>query len=424
MATVLAKLRLVPRLLWGLLAVQLLFTVLLLTSLGAIFHVSHGEVKRATETQQRIVIDAKTGAILSPLTAEKVAASPEYDVAPDEGEAENTPPTPSTETSKKADDTVASTEETSSPAEATPAVPGVLDTGKEPDVRPVPRGRDSLIPAPAPEVSDTTPQGILPRTLKDLSPSLLYARRYTWDKEHPQPAIAVLAVGLGMNARSMEAALALPPEVAISFSPYGTHSAQWIEWARNAGHEAWMELPSQTRDFPRTDPGPYGIFKGLSPTQILDHMHGAMFTFPGFVGMTLPLDQAVLTESGIAVTMLEELSKRGLLLAVPSSTVDVTRLAHVAPHRKEILVADTIIDSTPSEAFIRARLSRLEDEVKRKNRMFVIVGNTPLSLRLVAEWARTLKDKNILLVPPTAFIDRPEPPPPAEEEEPKKSSGH
>lgn len=425
MASVLTKLRLVPRTLWALLAVQLLFVLLLLTSIGGLFHLGSDEVKRATGVQQRIVIDAKTGMILSPLAAEAATDAsfiPEYDVAPDDG-GESTPPK-----DKATPPAPAPTEDASpTPQEDAPPAPkalaaGALDTGKAPAVAPIPRNHGSLIPAPAPEVSDITPKGALPKVTKDISPSMIYAPRYVWDTKNPKPAIAVLVVGLGMNARSMEAALTLPSEVAFSFSPYGENAAEWVEWARNAGHEAWMDLPSQTRDFPRTDPGPYGIFKGLPPSQILEHMHEAMFRFPGFVGMTLPLDQSVLAESGVAVTMLEELGKRGLLLAVPSSNVDIARLAHVAPHRKEILLADTIIDSTPSEAFIRARLAKLEDEVKRKNRMFVVVGNTPLSLTLVAEWARTLKGKDILLVPPTAFIDRPEPPP--AEEEPKKSSGH
>lgn len=413
MASVLAKLRLIPRALWAMLVIQVLLVLLLVSSIGSLFSVGTQEALRANNTQQRVVIDARTGKVLSPQAVvpdDAAATPPSYDIASSEEEEAEKPAPEPVQNEKPATPKAAQTDDA--------AVKGGLDLSKEPAVSPIPRGQGSLIPAPAPEVSDRTDKGVLPKTTKDATPSILYAHRYVWPAEaERKPSIAILVSGLGLNGRSMEAALSLPDMVALSFSPYLDHP-EWVEWARNAGHEAWMELPAQTSDFPRMDPGPYGVFKGLTPAVTEAHMRDAMMRFSGFVGMTLPLDQAVLTESSVAVTLLEELSKRGLLLAVPSSHVDLSRMAHVAPHRKEILMADAIIDSTPSEAFIRARLARLEDEVKQKGRIFAVVGSTPLSLSIVREWAAGLDGKGIALVPPSALIDRPAPPPPKETEKP------
>lgn len=421
-----ATLRRIPRALWAFLAIQLVLVVLLVMGVGSLFSVGSKESLRAANTQQRVVIDAATGKVLSPLAAEtpEDAALPAYDVAP----SEPTPPPVAPEVPAATPETPAAPEvpEPSPAAETAPASTAErrLDTGKEPAIAAIARGKESLIPAPAPEVSETSAKGVLPKSTKDASPSTLYARTYRWPAEESPPALAVLVVGLGMNARSMEAALALPPDVAFSFTPYGKNVAQWVEWARNAGHEAWMDLPAQTQDFPRTDPGPYGIFKGLDATQVEAKMHEAMRRFPGFVGMTLPIGQGTLTESSIAVPMLEELGKRGLLLAVPTSDVRLSQIAHAAPHERAIFMADTVIDSTPSEAFILARLSKLENELKTNGHAFAVISDTPLSLRVLGEWLKGLKAKNIVLVPPTAIPYAPDgegvrPPTPEEAAKPE-----
>ena len=420
-------LRRIPRALWVFVVLQLVLVALLVMGIGRLFSVGDEESARAVSAQQRIVIDAKTGKILSPLAVKEPSDAdlvPAYDVAP------NTTPDPAptdapVDTPDAPVDTPSPTPD--APADPTPATEGTssLDMGKPPVITAIARSHGSLVPAPAPEVSDMTDSGILPKTNKDVTPATIYAHRHVWAQEDAPPAIAILVSGLGMNARSMKAALALPPEVSFVFSPYGENSPQWVEYARNAGHEVWMELPAETTDFPRTDPGPYGIFKGLEAAEIVTHMHQAMKRFPGYVGMALPIDQSALSEAAIAVPALEELSKRGLLLAVPSSAEALSQLAHVAPHKKEVLLADAVIDSTPSEAFIRARLSKLEEQAKTKGRAFAAVSDTPLSLQVVAEWAAGLKEKNIILVPVSAMArtakDDAPPEPPKDK---KKESAH
>ncbi|MBA4274162.1 MAG: hypothetical protein C0436_00770 [Alphaproteobacteria bacterium] len=434
MGSLRAKLRLIPRALWGFVLAQLLLVILLVSSVGSMLSVSDKEISRAINTQQRVVIDARTGKVLSPLAPKEAVNAelvPAYDVAPSEDEdaSEETKDTPAdTPPADTAPDTAptndAPSEETLPPV--TSGSSQALDIAPAPAVTPVPRQNTSLVPGPAPEVSDITDNGVLPKTDgKDITPARIYARRFVWAEEDQKPAVAVLVMGLGMNPRSMQAALALPPEVGFSITPYGDNSALWVEWARNDGHEVWLEMPSQTTGFPRTDPGPYGIFKGIEAPDIVSHMHKAMVRFSGYVGFALPLEQAILPEASVAVTLLEELSKRGLLLAVATSAVDAKQIPHIAPHRDEIIFADSVLDSTPSEAFIRARLAKIEANSKTMPRQFIAVSDTPLSLQILGEWAGTLKTKNIVLVPPSALTrtaaDDAPPPPPKEE---KKEGGH
>lgn len=405
------QLRLIPRALWALLAFQVAMVALLILSTAAFFSVGDSEIKRAIDTQQRVVMDAKTGVILSPLAPAKKPKDPlvpAYDVAPPPKKTTEKKPEPNIEEAPSAPENTPPQEKTAPPP-ADAAISSGLDMSPAPEISPVARSNRSLIPAPAPEVSDITEKGILPKIGgKNLTPAKLYAKRYVWPKEDAPAAISILISGLGVNPRSMQAALTLPDDVSFAFTPYGENVVTWVEYARNAGHEVWLDMPTQTEDFPRTDPGPYGIFKGLEATEVTAHLQQAMMQYSGYVGLALPLNQAVLPEAAVAVTMLEETSKRGLRIAVPASSTALSQLAHLKPHMRDILLADSIIDSTPSEAFIRARLAKLEEQALENGHVFAVASDTPLTLRLIAEWSKTLKAKKIVLVPVSALYSAPE----------------
>jgi hypothetical protein len=107
-----------------------------------------------------------------------------------------------------------------------------------------------------PRLSETTPEGILPRTAPGgLRPLAHYAR--PTGPGCRQACIAVVVTGLGLLDRLGERALALPAGVALSFSPYADAAGRQAR-ARAAGHEVLLGLPLQparTRD----DAGPLAV---------------------------------------------------------------------------------------------------------------------------------------------------------------------
>lgn len=414
----LAVLAHVPRTLLLLGVVQLLLLVWLLMGISAWFSVGEKELQRALEAQQQVVIDAKTGKLLSP------EAEAEFSDAPSKkpSDATSEVKTPSNSALAPAYDVAPSVDNAVAPDATTPAAPeqteqapsanataatgDTLDTAPAPALAPVPRSNNSLVPAPAPEVSDITPNGVLPKKGgKHAIPYQLYAKRYVWAKEDVPPSVSILVVGLGLNPRSMQAALDLPAEVSLAIGPYG--DPRWVEYARNQGHEVWLDLPAQTNDFPRHDPGVFGIHAALNPEQVTKTLRRAMMQINGYVGFVLPIGQTVMPEAKLAAPLLEEATTRGLRVVVPTSDQVLSQFAYVTPHRANILEPIAIIDSTSSEAFIRARLAKLEEHAQENGHVFAVVGSTPLSLKMVSEWTKGLKKKNIALVPVTALYSAP-----------------
>ncbi len=467
-----AKLRRIPRALWVLVPLQLALIAALVLSIAAGFHLHSKEAIRAANIQQRVVIDAMTGKVISPVAPVKDTSllpdSP-YDVAPKDAVASpvdtdmpKTEPAPveestpnntpaSTETTEPEanvpnTDTTHTTESETAPSESkeplhekvseantapatidqkkntdssTASVVGnklispndaaALDTTAEPLIAPQPRTNKSLVAAPALEVSDRTDKGILPKINgADVTPSKIYSRPYIWPKEEPKPSISIVVVGLGMNARSIQEAFNLPSAVALSFSPYGARSAEWLNSARNKGHETWMDLPAEESTFPYNDPGAYGVVKGLDTTAVVAHMHEAMLKFSGYAGMTLPLKQVILNESSVAVPMLDELQKRGLFMIVPSTKTELDSMPHLVPYLSDMLLADAVIDASMSKDVMESRLSSIEEDAREKTKeegvIFIVVDDTPNVIRAVSAWTKTLKKKKIVLVPPSAVI--------------------
>lgn len=184
MGSLRARLRLIPRALWGVVLVQLLLVILLVSSVGSMLSVGNKEISRAINTQQRVVIDARTGKVLSPLASKEAVNAelvPAYDVAPSEEEdagkdpekaPADTPPAPPADTAPDGSTTTSDTAEKETPAPVVSGSSQALDVASAPAVTPVPRQNTSLIPGPAPEVSDITEHGVLPKN--------------RWQRHHPR----------------------------------------------------------------------------------------------------------------------------------------------------------------------------------------------------------------------------------------------
>lgn len=406
MANMRAVAKRIPRAAWVLVVVQCVLLALLLFSLQQWMGLSSRETKRANSSQQRIIIDPVTGAIAGLDVVDPDA--PAFEVV----EEEETPEPPAPEPTKPPEATPPEAE-TPAPTSPEPVIPETLESG-DLQLTPTPvriaavgRSEASLEAAPAAEVHDAETD--LPkRGPGGASPALVYARPFRWEREKANPpTIAILVTGLGLEARAADAALKLPPGVTLSFSPYGKDSREWAAYARNLGHEVWLDLPAQTKGFPTADPGPMGIFKGLSPESTVARLREAMKLFPGYVGMVLPPEQTLLPEPGVIMPVIEELRMRGLLMVTPTSSLSLESLPHLAEAKGDLLLADILADRTGSAAFIGAQLRKAEERAQSGATPLVVLQAHPLSLRLLSEWAASLKDRHIVLVPVSALTSKP-----------------
>ncbi|PKQ03733.1 MAG: hypothetical protein CVT72_14150, partial [Alphaproteobacteria bacterium HGW-Alphaproteobacteria-11] len=172
----------------------------------------------------------------------------------------------------------------------------------------------ALPPVPDPALVEKTPQGLLPQIAADgRTPREVYAR--------PVPPgtpvmrrIALVVSGMGISESATAHAIeTLPPEVTLSFAPYGPGLQDWIAKARAAGHEVLLELPMEPFGYPQNDPGPYTLLTSLSAEENLSRLEWLMGRFTGYAGVMNYQGARFTTSASTVETVMAALQKRGLL---------------------------------------------------------------------------------------------------------------
>ena len=415
-----------PRALVWLLPLCLLCGVGVIASIVRMYHLPREETWRANMAVQRVVIDSKTGEV----AGLKAAAVSSFDVG---GEAPPAPPESApTETPVPQEATPSAPEPAPPTAETplgnpdTPALSGsealiLRETPQVVEIPAIQRSNVSLVKAPAPEAAEKKEGLILPRKPeKGLAPSRLYARSFAREGV-TLPLLSILVTDVGFNPESVQAILNLPPEISVAISPYAPNSNAIIETLRNAGHEAWIMLPSMTDAYPQDDPGPLGILASQKPEGAVARLHGVLAAGVGTVGIVLPPNEALTPNDTPWHAALNEVLGRGLYVLSTRNNRSLDQIAPDQTQHASLRRADVVLDSEPSTAFIRSKLSSLSGELAAKGDAIVVTSARPQTLEILKGW---LTAQQVFTLAPVSAIYRGVEAPPPPPEEKKKSGGH
>ena len=245
-------------------ALTVLLTIGVVSTLFDLRHVSNAEVLRANESGQRAVVDPATGNVT--LGGAKKEADAAFDVggAPDKKPEEAAP-------------AEGATAEPVAPEMPTQVVAGndasqqnLTPLRTEPlatDIEDPPSSHDSLVVAPAPEISERVDDRVLPKQGTDgAKAASMYARPFKHGPD--QQYLAIVIMDAGLSEQSLPLLLALPKDVTFAFSPYAHAVGSRIAIMRKAGFEVWGMLPTVGEHYPQDDPGPLGLVPSLPKEEV------------------------------------------------------------------------------------------------------------------------------------------------------------
>jgi polysaccharide deacetylase 2 family uncharacterized protein YibQ len=267
-----------------------------------------------------------------------------------------------------------------------------------------------LTPAPDKRLVDKSKYGLLPRIGADgARPSDVYARpALTSGKlSAGAPRVALLVGGLGLSeAGTAEAIAKLPAAVSLGFAPYGADIERDVAQAREAGHEALLQLPMEPFDYPANNPGPHTLLNAHSTTENLDNLHWLMSRFTGYVGVANFLGAKFTADAAALSPVLSEIATRGLLY-VDDGSSPRSLAAEMAPGLNlRVGVADIVIDADPSAQAIEAALIKLEALARANGFAIGVATALPVSIEHVGRWAQSLEARGIALAPLSAAPPR------------------
>lgn len=254
-----------------------------------------------------------------------------------------------------------------------------------------------------PALVEATPQGPLPRIADDgRTPMAAYAATAA---NGAGPRIAIVLSGLGMSAKQTVAALdGLPPQVTLAFGPYTDDVQRWVNEARARGHEVLLEVPMEPFDVPDSNPGSHTLMASISEQSNTERLSWSLSRFTGYVGITNLLGGRFLADADALAPVMSYVAQRGLLFfdggrESHSVASDIARQAGAAYVQSALA-----IDAIQSAMEIDARLAELETQSRAEGSS---AGNGfvyPLTISRVTNWARGLRARGFVLVPPSAIV--------------------
>ncbi len=295
-----------------------------------------------------------------------------------------------------------------------------VDQAQQPDTGPEPLDRQldeiaaansnvsgPLVTAPIVGLAERTVHGLLPQIGADgKTPAQQYARPLTAAQADPDVAkIAIMVSGMGLSATGTSVAInRLPSEITLAFAPYSTGLQEWVNKARQNGHEVMLQVPMEPYDYPDNDPGPHTLLSSLPPQDNVRRLEWLMGRFTGYFGVTNYMG-AKLTSGGDALRpVLRQLNRRGLVYMEDGSSARSTSSKIARQIGLKAATADLVIDSTPNAAGIRAALSQLETIALERGIAVGVASALPITVGQLIDWAKRLKTKGIVLVPVSATI--------------------
>jgi len=270
-------------------------------------------------------------------------------------------------------------------------------------VLPSPPGEAKGAPSVELRMLEKTRHGAIPRIAADgTRPATLFAQPLKVAAKSDAPRIAIIVTGLGISANATGDALSkLPGAVTLAFAPYANDVDKLVARAR-AEHEVLLQTPMEPFDYPDNDPGPQTLLTSLSPEQNIDRLQWLMARFQGYVGLTNLMGARFTASEAALGPILREAGKRGLIFIDDGSSPRslAGQMAGVAnvPFAK----ADVLIDSVPTAVDVERALGRLEMIARDRGTAIGISTASPAVIGRIADWAKRVETRGIVLVPITA----------------------
>jgi polysaccharide deacetylase 2 family uncharacterized protein YibQ len=232
-----------------------------------------------------------------------------------------------------------------------------------------------------------------------------YARPFNGPEDKPR--IAILVTDIGLNSKSSTLAIEnLPGQINLAFSPYGRNLQNWMDKARNKGHEGFLMLPTEPLNYPDSDPGPHTLIADLSERENMSRLDWILSRVGGYVGVVNHMGSKFTASEEALTPTMNDLKDRGLMFVDARSTrfSMAARLARRASMPRAI--NDRYIDNTMTSEKIQKQLAELEKIANTFGAALGLARALPLTIDELAKWSQSLENKGIDLVPVSAIANR------------------
>jgi len=267
-------------------------------------------------------------------------------------------------------------------------------------------GSVPLSPVPVPGLVEDSPYGPLPKIAIDgRRAAEVYARPSDYAKvAGGPPRVAVLLSGLGVpGAPDGDVIKGLPPPVSIAFGAYGRGVQEWVTQARAEGHEVLLAIPLEPNDYPAEDPGPHTLLTTLPTDENIKRLQWLMSRYTGYIGITNYMGAKFETVPASLRPVLQEAKRRGLIY-LDDGSVEGSVAGQIAEELElEYATAQVLLEA----GSLDKALAELEAAARSQGAAIGVAKAESATVKQIAEWAGSLEDKGLVLVPVSTALRSP-----------------
>ena len=286
------------------------------------------------------------------------------------------------------------------------AIPPTDNVSKKlPQNNTAPQKSGSLVSAPIPGLFESIDVGLLPkiRDKDGITPFNAYKKPFTASPDKPLLSFVIYNAGLS-SQRTAELIELFPAEITFSFSPYSSDLQNIIAVARADGHEPWLSLPLEPKNYPLKDPGPLTLLKSVSEKQNQDRLYKILSSATGYAGLVTNKNHAFDPEAIKTSPVLNEIFTRGL-------TITDTNLS--SPHFNKVMaakydapygIADIWMDDDLTPIGLNRQIRRMIELGTAKGRLVVMLNNYPTSLNALNKFLSSAAANDFQLAPLSAQV--------------------
>lgn len=218
------------------------------------------------------------------------------------------------------------------------------------------------------------------------------------------PKLSIIISNLGLNKSVANAAINLPPEISLSFSPYADNVNDFVQNAKTTGHEVFMDLPMEMDDYPLSDPGPFALLTSFGKARNIFRLKSALDTAQGYVGVLSPTNESVTHSLLSIIPIIDEIKKYGILFIYKEKPSNRFLEKEARAIGVSTISNYVLIDEIPTKEAIDKKLDEITKMVAEEKKTVLAVGNSyPLTIKRVELWAQMQKEnKNSTKISPVS----------------------
>ncbi|HMR31717.1 MAG TPA: divergent polysaccharide deacetylase family protein [Geminicoccaceae bacterium] len=207
------------------------------------------------------------------------------------------------------------------------------------------------------------------------------------------PSITILVVGLGLAEAATRAAVGLPPEIALAFSPYADRTVEWQREARDAGHDVLVELPVEPADPARAHLGPQMIRLAGDPDANTRVLEWVMERADRASGLLLSAGVFATAPQSLSPVIARMAAEGLMMVELDGDHLGNAAAAAGARYRSAL----GPLDRDPQPDAIDRALRGTEESARRAGYVLAFVRPHPVSLARIAAWSASLDGTSVRL---------------------------